>query len=56
MSIDLTIGNVIGYGKKFTDIDEAKEFIMNYKSKWESGLNNTTQAIRDKKIDDVLSK
>lgn len=54
MTIDLTISNVTGYGKRFNDIDEAKEFIMNYKSKWESGLNNTTQAIRDKKIDDVL--
>lgn len=52
--IDGTYDNIRSFGKKFDTIEEGKKFIEEYKCKWETGSNETTQEIRDKKIGDIL--
>ena len=42
------------YGKKIKDIEEGKKFIYEFKTKWESGSNNSTAEMRDKKLEDIL--
>jgi len=51
---EATYESIARHGKEFKTVDEAKEFIQTYKIKWESGSNNTTQEVRDKKLDDIL--
>ena len=51
---DSSIDGVARSGKEFKTLEEAKEFINVYKTKWETGYNNTTQEVRDKKLDDIL--
>ncbi len=41
-------------GKKFNTKEEGIKFIQEYKIKWETGSNNTTEELRDKKLDDLL--
>lgn len=48
--------NVYHYGKKFASMDEAKAHCNQFKLKWESGSNNTTQEVRDEKIEDILNQ
>lgn len=49
-----TYDTIMKFGKEYKTLEEAKQFISEYKIKWESGSNNTTQEVRDKKIDDIL--
>ena len=42
------------HGKEYKTVEEAKQFIQEYKIKWETGSNNTTQEVRAKKLDDIL--
>ena len=42
------------HGKEYKTVEEAKQFIQEYKVKWETGSNNTTQEVRAKKLDDIL--
>ena len=51
---DAIFENIVRGGKEVKTLEEGKEFIRNYKIKWESGLNNTAQETRDKKLDDLL--
>ena len=51
---ELGLEGVSKYGKEFKTIEDAKNYIQIYKAKWESGSNNTTQEVRDKKINDIL--
>jgi predicted DNA-binding protein YlxM (UPF0122 family) len=51
---DATYDNISKYGKKFNTKEEGIQFIQEYKIKWESGSNNTTQEVRDQKIDNIL--
>lgn len=49
-----TYDSIERYGKEFNSIDDGKKFIQDYKIKWETGSNNTTEEIRDKKISNIL--
>ena len=51
---EATYESICKYGKKFNTKEEGIQFIQEYKIKWETGSNNTTQEVRDKKIDDLL--
>lgn len=51
-----TYESIESYGKQVTNKEEGVKFIEEYKIKWETGSNNTTEEIRDKKIDDILDK
>lgn len=51
-----TYDTIEGFGKQVTNKEEGVKFIQEYKIKWETGSNNTTEEIRDKKLDDILDK
>lgn len=55
-SQEATFDSVRRYGKEFKTKEEGVQFIQEYKIKWETGTNNTTEEIRDKKLDDILDK
>ena len=42
------------YGKEFKTKEEGYLFIQEYKTKWETGSNNTTEEVRDQKLDELL--
>lgn len=48
--------NVKLYGMKFEDIESAKKYIDDFKIKWETGSNNTTQEIRDQKLKELTDE
>jgi hypothetical protein len=54
--VDATYEYIKSSGKKFDTIEDGRKFIEEYKVKWETGSNNTTQEIRDKKIDELLDE
>jgi len=49
-----TYESITRHGKECKTVEEAKQFIQEYKIKWETGSNNTTQEVRAKKLDDIL--
>lgn len=49
-----TFDDIKRYGMKVNEIEVGKKFILDYKSKWESGLNVTTQEDRDRKLNEIL--
>jgi hypothetical protein len=51
---ETTYDTITRYGKKFETKEEGVKFIQEYKIKWETGSNSTTQEVRDQKIDDIL--
>lgn len=51
---EATYETIARQGKEYKNVEEAKQFIQEYKVKWESGSNNTTQEVRAKKLDDIL--
>ena len=51
---EATFESVARHGKEYKTVEEAKQFIQEYKVKWETGSNNTTQEVRAKKLDDIL--
>ena len=53
---EASVDNVRKYGKPVTNIEEGQKFCDEFKMKWDSGLNNTTSEIRDKKLDEILNK
>lgn len=50
---EATYDSIDRHGKEYKNIDDAKKFINDYKVKWETGSNNTTQEVRDKKLNDL---
>jgi hypothetical protein len=50
----VTYESIKRYAKEFKTVEDAKQFISEYKVKWETGSNNTTQEIRGKKLDELL--
>jgi len=44
------------YGKEFKTKEEGYKFIQDYKIKWETGSNNTSEEVRDQKLDELLDK
>ena len=53
-SQEATFDSITRHGKEYKTVEEAKQFIQEYKIKWETGSNNTTQEVRAKKLDDIL--
>jgi hypothetical protein len=51
---EATYDTITRYGKRFNTKEEGIQFIQEYKIKWETGSNSTTQEVRDQKIDDIL--
>ncbi len=51
---EATYETIARQGKEYKTVEDAKKFIQEYKVKWESGSNNTTQEVRAKKLDDIL--
>ena len=51
---EATYESISRHGKEYKNVEEAKKFIQEYKVKWETGSNNTTQEVRVKKLDDIL--
>jgi hypothetical protein len=51
---EATFETISRQGKEYKTVDDAKKFIQDYKVKWETGSNNTTQEVRAKKLDDIL--
>ena len=51
---EATFDSIGRHGKEYKTVDDAKKFIQEYKIKWETGSNNTTQEVRAKKLDDIL--
>jgi hypothetical protein len=43
-------------GKEFATKELAKEFIQQYKIKWETGSNNTQQEVRAEKLNNILDE
>lgn len=54
--MEATYENIERFGKEFKTKEEGVKFIHDYKIKWETGSNNTTEEMRDKKLDDLLDK
>jgi len=46
--------NIRKYGKSCNNVDEGKQYLEAFKMKWDSGSNNTTSEMRDKKLDEIL--
>ena len=42
------------YGRNCTTMEDGKQYLETFKMKWDSGLNNTTSEMRDKKLDELL--
>jgi len=51
-----TYDTIEGLGKQVANKEEGVKFIEEYKCKWETGSNETTQEMRDKKIDEILDE
>jgi hypothetical protein len=51
---EATFDSIARHGKEYKNLEDAKKFIQEYKVKWETGSNNTTQEVRAKKLDDIL--
>jgi hypothetical protein len=51
---EATFDSISRHGKEYKTVEDAKQFIQEYKIKWETGSNNTTQEVRAKKLDDIL--
>ena len=53
-SNNTTYDTVESFGKQVANKEEGVKFIEEYKCKWETGSNETTQEMRDKKIGEIL--
>lgn len=49
----ISLSSLSSYSKEFKTLDESKLFTNDFKVKWETGSNNTTQEIRDKKLEEL---
>jgi hypothetical protein len=49
------ITNIKGYFRKYETQQEAEVFLNEFKIKWETGSNNTTQEIREEKLKEILN-
>ena len=52
---EVTYDNIKKYGKPCNTVDEGKQYLEDFKMKWDSGSNNTTSEMRDKKIYEILN-
>jgi hypothetical protein len=51
---DDSIGSLRRLSKFFKESTDGETFMNTFKTKWESGSNNTTQEMRDKKLEEIL--
>ena len=51
---EATYDNIRKYGKTCNTVDEGKQYLETFKMKWDSGSNNTTSEMRDKKLYELL--
>jgi len=56
LSNNFSIENIEKRGKKFECRQDAESFINEFKIKWETGSNNTTQELRDQKIKEITDE
>jgi len=52
--VEATFEYIRKHGKPCTTVDEGKQYLEMFKMKWDSGSNNTTSEMRDKKLDELL--
>ena len=50
---EATFETIYRQGKEYKTVDDAKKFIQEYKVKWETGSNNSTQEVRANKIEAI---
>lgn len=55
-NMDATLQNIRNNSKEVLSIEDGKKLCDDFKSKWISGSNNTTQYIRDEKLKEILEK
>ena len=52
--MEATYGNIESHSKSVQSIEEGKKICEEYKSKWETGSNDTLQHKRDEKLTEIL--
>ena len=55
-NMDATLQNIKTHSKEVSSIEDGKKMCDEFKSKWMSGSNNTTEYIRDEKLKEILEK
>lgn len=50
----LDASNIRSYYRKFETQVESDNFLKEFKLKWETASNNTTQIVRDEKLEEIL--
>ena len=50
-----TYDTIKRFGKICNTVDEGKQYLEAFKMKWDSGYNNTSSEMRDKKLDELLN-
>lgn len=48
------VGNIRSYYRKFDTQQEAEGFLKDFKVKWDNASNNSSQVIRDEKLNEIL--
>lgn len=52
---EATYENIRKYGKSCNTVEDGKKYLDDFKMKWDSGSNNTTSEMRDKKLNEILN-
>ena len=52
---EATLDHVRKYGKSVNSVAEGEKYCQDFKIKWDTGSNNTTAEMRDKKLDEILN-
>ena len=51
---EATYESIRKFGKSVQTVQDGEKYCQEFKMKWESGSNNTTAEMRDKKLDELL--
>ena len=51
---EATYESIRKFGKQVQTVQDGEKYCIEFKMKWESGSNNTTVEMRDKKLDELL--
>ena len=54
--MDATLPNIKSHSKEVSSVEDGRKLCDEFKSKWISGSNNTTEYIRDEKLKEILDK
>jgi len=55
-NMDATLHNIKNHSKEVSSVEDGRKMCDEFKSKWISGSNNTTEYIRDEKLKEILDK